>query len=652
MRILGCRAYVHNHTSDKFAPRSIPSILVGYPTTQKGYILYDPNTHKTIISRHVDFDETEFPFTPSQPSPTTSPTPIVTDPNTIPTFSSQHIAENIEPNTPITEPNTLITEPDTSPTTNNEQTPSPQSSSKPSPDVSPNPHTSKPTTPSPLPIPLTPITTRTSTKNKQLPTKLSDYQCTLPKSLIHNIHKHTYHKYINYNNISSPKQRHFIHNLNKYVEPHTYTQATKDKKWVEVMQKELQALEANKTWELTLIPPHKVPICCKWVYRIKFHADGFIERYKARLVAKGFNQKEGIDYIEIFAPVAKMVSVRALLVVATTNNWIIEQLDINNAFLHGDLNEEVYMTLPLAYNIYILLTLKYALELLKCGNVLNDKPVTVPIDPVVSLSLTDGDPLPDPSHYRTLVGKLIYLTITRPDISFVAQLLSKLSQAPRTTHMKALLKVLRYIKLCPSQGLHFILHNNLKLTAYCDSDWAACPITRRSVGYAIFLGPCLISWSSKKQIVISRSSTEAEYRALADCTCEITWLQCLFKDLHLQISKPTPIYCDNASEIALASNPIQHARTKHIKIDCHFGRDKVKSNHIIPTFIPTRLQAADVLTKGIPKALHYKCLSKFGICDPFTMLTCEGGGGVIELMRLTKQKLMPAQPKLNTKSTI
>ncbi|GJT53090.1 retrovirus-related pol polyprotein from transposon RE1 [Tanacetum coccineum] len=418
-------------------------------------------------------------------------------------------------------------------------------------------------------------------------------------------------------------------------------------------------------------------------------------------------KKEGIDYKETFAPVAKMVSVRALLAVATTNNWFIEQLDINNAFLYKDLNEEVYMALPQglqhshppnticklnnslyglkqankqwfhklttfllsigfhqSYAITSLFTLsegtqltallvyvddiliagnhqstildikqqlhkqfnikdlgplhyylgieilrnshglvmsqrKYVVELLKGGSVFNDKLVTIPINPIASLNLTDGKLLPDPSHYRTLVGKLIYLTITRPDISFAAQILSKFSQAPRTTHTKALLRVLRYIKLCHGQGLHFPVHNNLQLTAYYDSDWAACLITRRS-------------------------SIEAEYKALAYCTCEITWLQCLFKDLQLDISRPTPIYCDNASVIALASNPIQHVRTKHIEIDCHFVRDKIKSNHVLPTFIPTRLQAADVLTKRIPKALHYNYLSKFGICDPFTMPNCRG----------------------------
>ena len=116
------------------------------------------------------------------------------------------------------------------------------------------------------------------------------------------------------------------------------------------MHLEIKALEANDTWEITLLPPGKYPIGCKWVFRIKYKADGTIERFKARLVAKGFTQKEGIDYKETFAPVAKMVSVRALLAVAIHNNWIIEQLDINNAFLHGDLHEEVYMTIPQGYS--------------------------------------------------------------------------------------------------------------------------------------------------------------------------------------------------------------------------------------------------------------------------------------------------------------
>ncbi|GJS15447.1 uncharacterized mitochondrial protein-like protein [Tanacetum coccineum] len=236
---------------------------------------------------------------------------------------------------------------------------------------------------------------------------------------------------------------------------------------------------------------------------------------------------------------------------------------------------------------------KYALDLLQCAEVLNHKHSTIPLDHLKNLNLTYGDLLHDPSLYRKLVGK-----------------------------------VLRFIKLCPGQGLHFPRKNNLCISAYCYSNWASCPITIRSIsGSVIILGSCLISWSSKKQLVVSRSSTEAKYKALADSTCDMTWLQCLFRDFLVHTPTPIPIYCDNESTIASASNLVHHARTKHIKIDCHFMRDKIKSNLVLPIFIPSKLQAADVLTKGLPKALHYNCLSKFGICDPYTLPTCEGDGG-------------------------
>ncbi|GJW25373.1 retrovirus-related pol polyprotein from transposon TNT 1-94 [Tanacetum coccineum] len=235
------------------------------------------------------------------------------------------------------------------------------------------------------------------------------------------------------------------------------------------MNKELQALEANHTWTLTLLQPDKKAIGCKWVYKIKFHSYGTVDRYKARLVAQGFTQQEGIDCTETFAPIAKMVTVRTLLVVDVHHNWHIAQLDINNAFLHGDLHEEVYMSLPPEYtrnlNYYLGIEFlrnskgltmsqrKYALELLQTANVLNLKPCHIPVDPIVKLNDTDGEPLTNPSLYRAIVGKLLYLTITRPDLSYAAHALSQFSHSPRTPHRKALIKVLRYIKLCPGQGL-------------------------------------------------------------------------------------------------------------------------------------------------------------------------------------------------------
>ncbi|GKA00948.1 uncharacterized mitochondrial protein-like protein [Tanacetum coccineum] len=217
--------------------------------------------------------------------------------------------------------------------------------------------------------------------------------------------------------------------------------------------------------------------------------DGLVERFKARLVAKGFTQKEGINYTETFDPVAKMVIVRTFLAIAVHHNGHISQLDINNAFRHGIkfLRNKQGVTMSQR---------KYALELIHSAGVLDQKQSNIPIDPNIKLNDTDGEPLPNASIYRALVGKLLYL-----DLSYTTHCLSQFSHSPRTPHFDALIKV------------------------YCDSDWANCPITRRSItGFCIFLGSCLISWQSKKQSVVSRSSTEAEYRALADCTCDITWL--------------------------------------------------------------------------------------------------------------------------------
>ena len=138
-------------------------------------------------------------------------------------------------------------------------------------------------------------------------------------------------------------------NVSKVQEPHSYKQAAEDSNWVEAMQKELQALEENDTWELTKLPPGKKAIGSKWVYKVKFKPDGTVDRYKARLVAKGYNQIAGVDYIESFSLVAKLVTIRVFIVIATAKGWPIHQLDINNAFLHGYLKEEVYLVPPEGY---------------------------------------------------------------------------------------------------------------------------------------------------------------------------------------------------------------------------------------------------------------------------------------------------------------
>jgi hypothetical protein len=150
---------------------------------------------------------------------------------------------------------------------------------------------------------------------------------------------------LSYNNCAS-SYKNFCLTVSTSVESKSFLQASKHECWQKAKRAELDALTLNKTWSLVDLLAGKTPIGCRWLYKTKYHADGTTERHKARLVAKGFTQLEGVDYFETFSPVAKLTSVRVLLALAAAKGWFLEQLDVNNAFLHGDLNEEVYMSLP------------------------------------------------------------------------------------------------------------------------------------------------------------------------------------------------------------------------------------------------------------------------------------------------------------------
>jgi len=232
---------------------------------------------------------------------------------------------------------------------------------------------------------------------------------------------------------------------------------------------------------------------------------------------------------------------------------------------------------------------------------LGSAPMPTPMNFSRHKSTNIGEPLADPTPFRRLLGRLIYLTHTRPDITFVVHHLSQFITTPTTLHHQASMRILRYLKHHPGQGIFFDSISNLQLKAFCDSDWAGCPTIRRSItGYIIYISNYPICWKSKKQQTVSRSSSEAEYHAIASATCEIQWLHHLVQDLKIDHQRLSILYCDNLSTIQIASNQVFHERTKHIEIDCHLIREKIKQGVIKLLHINTHHQQADILTKLSP----------------------------------------------------
>lgn len=242
-----------------------------------------------------------------------------------------------------------------------------------------------------------------------------------------------------------------------------------------------------------------------------------------------------------------------------------------------------------------------------------------PLTTTLKLSSNKGTILHDPGPYRRLLGTLLYLTMTRPDISYTVQQLSQYVASPRDTHIQATLHLLKYLKGTVTKGLFYPVQPHLKLTGFSNSDWASCLITRKSLtGWCIFLGHLLVSWKTKKQATVSRSSTEAEYGSMASTTCELLWLSYLLKDLHIPVVFPVTLFCDNKSAQQIAANPCFHDRTKHMDIDCHFTRDKVQDGFLETAYIPTHLQLADVMTKALSKLQHSFLVDKLGLAEPPT----------------------------------
>lgn len=258
---------------------------------------------------------------------------------------------------------------------------------------------------------------------------------------------------------------------------------------------------------------------------------------------------------------------------------------------------------------------KYILDLLTETDMLGCRPIATPIEQNHRLVADTGVPA-DRERYQWLVGRLIYLSHTRPDIAFAVSVVSQFMHDPRSVHMDVVTWILRYLKSCPGRGLLYSCRGNLRVECYTDADWAGSLDDRRSTsGYCTFVGGDLVTWRSKKQNVVARSTTEAECRAMAHGVCEIMWLRILLLDLGLYQSLPLMLYCDNKAAINIANNPVQHDRTKYIEIDRHFIKKKLDARIICMPHVRSASQLADILTKGLSMHSFSFIRDKMGLYD-------------------------------------
>ncbi|RVW92097.1 Retrovirus-related Pol polyprotein from transposon RE1 [Vitis vinifera] len=481
----------------------------------------------------------------------------------------------------------------------------------------------------------------------------------------------------------SESNKSFVNQLSTVAIPNSVQEALADPRWKAAMNEEMKSLQKNETWELVECPPGKKPVGCRWIYTVKYKADGSIERFKARLVAKGYTQTYGIDYTETFAPVAKINTVRVLLSLAANLDWPLQQFDVKNAFCmasylkkyiwifhqdawcqksnvrsnsdhtlflkkqHGKITTLIvyvddmvvtgndpeerkalqnYLSRefemkdlgPLKYFLGIevsrssegifLSQRKYALDLLQETGMSGCQPVNTPIEEGLKLCVEPNQVSTDKGRYQRLVGRLMYLAHTRPDLAYALSVVSQYMHNPGEQHMNAVMRILRYLKNAPGKGILFAKNvDHQSIEVYTDADWGAVDDRRSTSGYFTFVGGNLVTWKSKKQNVVARSSAEAEFRGMALGLCEALWLRLLLQDLGYLSRQPIRLFCDNKAACDIAHNPVQHDRTKHVEVDRFFIKEKLDDKIVELPKIRSEDQLADIL----PKLSQVKCSQNF-----------------------------------------
>ncbi|GJU76683.1 ribonuclease H-like domain-containing protein [Tanacetum coccineum] len=540
---------------------------MGHAANHFGHRCLDLNTNKIIISRHVTFDETVFPF-PSTKS-TTTPSYDFLDDFTDLISTIIHTA----PITPVPAPvHTLLVDVPTPPT---------------------------PPTPPPLPTPqsVPQIVPEHAPALTNDPLTVSIYPM-VTRSRIGTTH---------------PNPRYAGHVSTISPLPRSYKEAFNDPNWRNAMFDEYNALIKNKTWtsnrwlsvlmiDETFSPVVKpgtiqtvlsLAISRHWpVHQLDVKND-FLHGDLAETVYMhqplGFRDPEHPDYVCLLqrslyglnqAPRACQGDDTTFLLLYVDDIVLTASSDRLLQQIIASLHREFFMTDLGALNYFLgdssgmfLSQRKYAMEILERAHMVGCNSSRTPVD--IESKLGDGGtPVVNPTLYWSLAGSLQYLTFTRPDITYAVQQVCLYMHDPWEPRFSTLKRILRYVHGTLDYGLQLFSSTTDSLIAYSDADWAGCPTTRRSTsGYCVFLGNNLLSWSSKRQPTLSRSSAEAEYHGVANVVAETCWIRNLLRELHTPLSSATIVYCDNVSVVYLSSNPVQHQRTKHIEIDIHFVRD-------------------------------------------------------------------------------
>ncbi|GJU53891.1 retrovirus-related pol polyprotein from transposon TNT 1-94 [Tanacetum coccineum] len=395
--------------------------------------------------------------------------------------------------------------------------------------------------------------------------------------------------------------------------------------WFQAMQDEIHDFDHLEVWELVPRPIYVMVIALKWIYKVKldeYGDDNPTHVYRLKKALYGLKQ----------APRAWYDTLSKFL--------------LANNFFKGAVD-------PTPRGIFINQA-KYALETLKKYGMDLSDPVDTPMVDRLKLDKDYmGIPV-DQTRFRGIVGSLMYLTASRPDLVFAVCMCARYQAKPTKKHLEAIKRVFRYLKGTINMGLWYPKDNAMSLTAYADADHAGCQDSRRSTsGSAQFLGDRLVSWSSKKQRSTAISTTEAEYIAMSGCCAQILWMRSQLKDYGFEFNK-IPLYCDNKSAIALCCNNVQHSRSKHIDIRHHFIREQVENRVVELYFVETNYQLADILTKALPRERFEFLLPRLGMksMTPETLKRLQEGEDTKCLRNTMAEQNVPTQPPTRTDEQI